>query len=496
MDSDEEFEEEVAIQKAPKKKKDKKGKKSIEEADPMFCSLYKEAESDDEFAKEFLMFPNGNPDNDDEDRKGKRAKRKAFKKKKNNVTINASTDENTPRSINECNDDPLDGNLNLVAAEDSGDEQNEDDENQSDDDDDEKIDYRIQYILDCRSLSAMEWKDILIKMDTREVTRGSVLQQPDEEFYDPSPELVEKFLIKWQHASFLHLSWETEKDLLDICGKTVSNSIKKFRYRILTKTDLFEDLRMGESFPPQYLHVDRILDIEDDTVNIQTMDWAKARLPSYGGEVESASTNAIVDEVAEEKEDEEVVDTEATDTATDDTVDMMSDENDLKDSPIKSTSENEPKRSKRKVVTGSDKAETKKKSRKPKIVDLHGANCWVVVKWEGLAYSEFTLESAYDLSKAGVEYEFALREFFRREQQAPRVGVRGKVVRSLFNMATVLESPEPPIFPVGQLRDYQWEGVRWLLFNWSQKRNSILADEMVRFLLCPHLHNYFSITKC
>jgi len=30
----------------------------------------------------------------------------------------------------------------------------------------------------------------------------------------------------------------------------------------------------------------------------------------------------------------------------------------------------------------------------------------------------------------------------------------------------------------GELRDYQWEGVRWMLFNWSQNRNSILADEM------------------
>ncbi len=29
-----------------------------------------------------------------------------------------------------------------------------------------------------------------------------------------------------------------------------------------------------------------------------------------------------------------------------------------------------------------------------------------------------------------------------------------------------------------ELRDYQWEGVRWLLFNWAQGRNSILADEM------------------
>jgi chromodomain-helicase-DNA-binding protein 1 len=214
--------------------------------------------------------------------------------------------------------------------------------------------------------------------------------------------------------------------------------------------------------------VDRILDIEDDTVNVQTMDWAKARLPSFGGD----STPAPVEE---EIEVEESV--------------QLATEEDLADTPVKASEEandedqdDEPKRSKRKMAT--DKAETKKKSRKPKVVvDLHGANCWVVVKWEGLSYSEFTLESAYDLSKAGVDYEFALREFFRREQQVPRVGVRGKCVRSLFNMASVLESPVPPTFPVGQLRDYQWEGVRWLLFNWSQKRNSILADEMVRFFV-------------
>jgi SNF2 family DNA or RNA helicase len=38
---------------------------------------------------------------------------------------------------------------------------------------------------------------------------------------------------------------------------------------------------------------------------------------------------------------------------------------------------------------------------------------------------------------------------------------------------------EMPQFPdERELRDYQWEGVRWMLFNWSQKRNSILADEM------------------
>lgn len=31
---------------------------------------------------------------------------------------------------------------------------------------------------------------------------------------------------------------------------------------------------------------------------------------------------------------------------------------------------------------------------------------------------------------------------------------------------------------VNKLRDYQLEGVNWLVFNWHNGRNSILADEM------------------
>ena len=52
----------------------------------------------------------------------------------------------------------------------------------------------------------------------RDVTRGSVLQQPDSEFFDTTRKPVEKFLIKWLHASYLHVSWETEKDLLELVG--------------------------------------------------------------------------------------------------------------------------------------------------------------------------------------------------------------------------------------------------------------------------------------
>lgn len=40
---------------------------------------------------------------------------------------------------------------------------------------------------------------------------------------------------------------------------------------------------------------------------------------------------------------------------------------------------------------------------------------------------------------------------------------------------------EDHMFPNGgQLRDYQAEGVSWLMANWINHRSSILADEMVR----------------
>ena len=55
-------------------------------------------------------------------------------------------------------------------------------------------------ILCSKSLFPFEWQTICEKMNTREVTRGSVWKQPDNEFFDKAPHKVEKFLIKWMHA--------------------------------------------------------------------------------------------------------------------------------------------------------------------------------------------------------------------------------------------------------------------------------------------------------
>jgi SNF2 family DNA or RNA helicase len=44
-----------------------------------------------------------------------------------------------------------------------------------------------------------------------------------------------------------------------------------------------------------------------------------------------------------------------------------------------------------------------------------------------------------------------------------------------------------PVFKGGgQLRDYQWEAVLWLVHNWKLKKGSILADEVQRpFTILP-----------
>ena len=73
--------------------------------------------------------------------------------------------------------------------------------------------YSIQHVLGSRSMTAAEWRVVCENMNTREVTRGSVWKQPDHEYFDQSSLMVTKYLIKWVHASFLHVSWETEKDL-------------------------------------------------------------------------------------------------------------------------------------------------------------------------------------------------------------------------------------------------------------------------------------------
>jgi SNF2 family DNA or RNA helicase len=57
-------------------------------------------------------------------------------------------------------------------------------------------------------------------------------------------------------------------------------------------------------------------------------------------------------------------------------------------------------------------------------------------------------------------------------------GVRGLEAqrRASEGMRALLQQPD--FLRAGQLRDYQLEGLNWLIYSWMQNNNCILADEM------------------
>lgn len=349
---------------------------------------YVEASSEDEFARKNFMYSSSEDSDSDDDAKSghhtsnRRGKTKCGEKARDQ-------DNNESNDAENIIDDNCDNDIDGSEGDDESSDLGVDD-----------IEYHIEFVLARKKMTATEWRSICGSMETREVIRGSVLNQPDSEFFDTSPEPIEKFLIKWAHASFLHVTWETEKDIIDLVGPKAKSALNKFRVRENRCQDLFEDLRAGEHFPPAFTRIERIVAIEDDSIDIRSIDWRTAILPPLDSNANSS---------------EEPV-------------------------PV-----------------------------------LHGPVCWVAIKWEGLPYSAVTQEDVNDLKRLNVEYEQALRLFYQREQSTPAKMGAKKIKRQI---DPAIMGGNAPTFPAGTLRDYQWVGVRWLLFNWGEKRNSILADEM------------------
>ena len=127
---------------------------------------------------------------------------------------------------------------------------------------------------------------------------------------------------------------------------------------------------------------------------------------------------------------------------------------------------------------------------------------WVLVKWEGLPYSESTWEKADSLDLGSLREEISRFVKVNSEQRlglrraAPvrqRVrGVTGSEASEAFVNRLVLvgggeeadtakrvyEYGNRNSGPALTLFEFQKEGVSWLLFNWLQGRGSVLADEM------------------
>ena len=307
-------------------------------------------------------------------------------------------------------------------------------------------------------------------------------------------------------------------------AKTQLNRYYLREARQTAQPDLFEDLGPGEHFPPVFCCVERVLDVDDEQHGhegggLQALDWARAAMPRYilngeGEEVldvdftatssssssssssesnahEEKMEDAVLDEEVAIKEDEAEEGEDAEDGETAGRRQRGSSQIQRKKarhslSPSPSPSSSPP--GKQMGGRGSSRSA---RQRAPSLY-LHGPVCWVTVKWEGQGYAETSFEDLADLRRRGIEYEAQMRAFYRREQLSPSgsssTSTTGsgsskpkRVNRSLDIDLMSASAPPSLAHLVGlgrELRDYQWEGVRWLLYNWSQKRNSILADEM------------------
>ncbi|CAK9184372.1 unnamed protein product [Ilex paraguariensis] len=97
-----------------------------------------------------------------------------------------------------------------------------------------------------------------------------------------------------------------------------------------------------------------------------------------------------------------------------------------------------------------------------------------LVKWQGLSYAEATWEKDVDIAFA----QDAIDEYKAREAS---LTVQGKLVdfqrrKSKASLRKLDEQPE--WLKGGKLRDYQLEGLNFLVNSWRNDTNVILADEM------------------
>ena len=98
---------------------------------------------------------------------------------------------------------------------------------------------------------------------------------------------MERFLIKWQGRSYLHVSWETFDNLLSQSGQQIKGQVRRFIDKMEPdKKLLSEQLRGdGEYFHPDSVTVERVLRAEgpglkrEDVKNF-TCDDPSSPLPS------------------------------------------------------------------------------------------------------------------------------------------------------------------------------------------------------------------------
>ncbi|RWS09516.1 Kismet-like protein [Dinothrombium tinctorium] len=312
-----------------------------------------------------------------------------------------------------------------------------------------------------------------VRMGTREI-------EPEGDDPDAKPTTieVEEYFVKYKNLSYLHCEWKTEEEL-EKGDKRISQKIKRFKQKQDNKNmfDFLED----EPFNPEYCEVDRILDVQEieEPLAIENVsEPVPETLP------ENAAENEVKKEeiVTEESTISEGITTDSKIEPTDD--DTIKDEIESNISEVKVEPQNKPDGEKSEETSTITSVESETKEAEiPNIIEKLEAkadesepvkkpkiNRHYLVKWRGLPYEECNWELEEDLDPQKIQHFWKFREPPPKDKWKPKKRPKGGEWKKL---------EQSPVYKNGNtLREYQLEGVNWLMFCWHNARNCILADEM------------------
>lgn len=310
-----------------------------------------------------------------------------------------------------------------VSSDEESESSSESEQESEQEEEEEEEALKIQRLLASRTETRATWKAICDPMNTSEIDHGSRWFQ-EASSDENSDQYQERFLTKWADLSYLHCSWECQEDLLEQVEGAKTYMTTFFRKSENGYLFSSEERCDGDYFDPGWTTVERILEVvlpEDMPENPEN----DSVVAKYG---------IVLDRSDEEGFEE-------------------------------------------------------------------GTGRQFLIKWANTPYSQCTYEFERDLILNEVEYAEHLSAFETRNEKPSQRETR-KALKleeeerrrsyKLFGDKSKMDSDEKEtqvkayqeelekttFANGGQLRDYQAEGVTWLMSNFINKRSSILADEM------------------
>lgn len=331
-------------------------------------------------------------------------------------------------------------------------------------------------------------------------------QEPEPVFID-----VEEFYVKYKNLSYLHCDWKTEEEL-EKGDRRISQKIK--RYRQKKDINVFDFLD-EEAFNPDYIEVDRVLDVNeieeivDDDEDEELQSVLAATAPKSPPPAVTETKSVVEDDKKSEKDEKDEMEVDKTleipadkekeITASEETVAESLDKAEVKDENSATVEESVAEEATAKVSTAESTESTsapavekavshteeddnktesseggsaslapveptpatpvslnparpKEKKKKTRIVRHY------LVKWRGLSYEESTWELEDDIDPEKIQH------FYRFRNPPPRK--EWKITKRP-KASEWKKLPASPVYKNGNtLREYQLEGVNWLNFCW------------------------------